>query len=112
MASRLTLYVDQGTDFGITLNLDETEGTPLSTSNSEFFSSVRKVFSSRKSFDIDVKGNGDGALDIEISAETTIDITPGKYEYDILMKTEDEKTFKLLEGLIFIIPTMTKIEIE
>jgi imidazoleglycerol phosphate dehydratase HisB len=110
MTTRITLFVDQGTDFGITLNLDETEGTTLNTANSEFFSSVRKVFSSSKSFDIDVQGNGDGAIDISIAAETTANVAPGKYEYDILMKTDDDKTFKLLEGLLFVIPTMTKIE--
>jgi len=110
MPTRLTLYIDQGTDFGITINLDEADGTPLTTANVEFFSSARKVFSSQTQFDFDVvQANGDGSMSIELSSESSANIKPGKYEYDILMRTENNAVFKLIEGLVFVLPTMTKI---
>jgi hypothetical protein len=110
MATRLNIYIDQGTDFAVTFNLDETDGTSLTTANSEFFSTVRKVFSSQKAFDFDaVQANGDGSISLSLSPTVSSTIQPGKYEYDILMKTDDNKLFKIIEGLVFVIPTMTKI---
>lgn len=110
MATRLNIYVDQGTDFGVTFNLDETDGTPLATANSEFFSSVRKVFSSQKAFEFEaVQADSIGSISLSLSSNISSAVRPGKYEYDILMKAEDEKVFKIVEGLVFVIPTMTKI---
>lgn len=110
MPARLTLYIDQGTDFGITINLDETDGTPLATANVEFFSSARKVFSSESQFSFDViQANGDGSMSIGLSSDVSANIKPGKYEYDVLMRAENNAVFKLIEGLVFVLPTMTRL---
>lgn len=110
MATRVNIYIDQGTDFGVSISVNEADGTPLFDSNVEFFSSTRKVFSVTKQFDFLVSsGEAPGSISIELPAEVSANIDPGKYEYDILMRTEDNNIFKVLEGLVFVIPTMTKI---
>ncbi len=111
MTNRLNLYIDQGVDFGFTLNLTDDLNQPLNTSTSEFFSDVRKVYSSSTiSFEITVTSETDGELSISVPRFATANTDPGKYQYDIIMKTEQDSTFKILEGLLFLLPTMSKIE--
>ncbi len=109
MTTRANLYVDQGVDFLLRLSimLDE-----QSTEGLAFYSSVRKVYSSDKLFDMDViveEGQED-CFDVSliITAEKSADIKPGKYQYDLIYINEENVVKKLLEGLLIIIPTITK----
>jgi hypothetical protein len=42
-----------------------------------------------------------------ISADATANVEPGKYQYDIVMLSGSTKE-KILEGLMFILPTITR----
>ena len=109
MTNRLNLYVDQGVDFGFTLEITDDLNQPLNTSTSEFYSEVRKVYSSEISFEIIVSSGTDGELSISVPRFATANTDPGKYQYDIIMKTNQNYTFKILEGLLFVLPTISKI---
>ena len=111
MTTRANLYVDQGADFAVVLDLFDSEGVDFNISDQEFKCEVRKVFSSSVAFEAVVRVNTDdndtNNLDLIISANTTADVDPGKYQYDIIMSDGLQRT-KILEGLMFILPTITR----
>lgn len=111
MTTRANLYVDQGADFAVVLDLFDSEGVDFNISDQEFKCEVRKVFSSSVAFEAVVRVNTDdndaNNLDLIITANTTADVDPGKYQYDIIMSDGLQRT-KILEGLMFILPTITR----
>lgn len=111
MTTRANLYVDQGADFAVVLDLFDAEGTDFSITNQQFKCEVRKVFSSSVAFEpivtINTDDNDTNNLNLIVTANTTIDIDPGKYQYDIIMIDGIQRS-KILEGLMFILPTVTR----
>jgi hypothetical protein len=108
MTTRANLYVDQGVDFFVTLNLSTNEGEPFEITDQQFFCDVRKLYSSKLMFTSELKVVINGVtneLNLSINPEITKTVEPGKYQYDILMV--GSSTTKLLEGLMFILPTIT-----
>jgi len=114
MTTRANFYVDQGADFITTLELETSEGTEYPVTNNEFYCQVRKVFSSRVVIDVDVEIIPNGVsndLSLTITAEKTMELEPGKYQYDVIMRdTEQGSITKILEGLMFVIPSITRIQ--
>lgn len=112
MTTRANLYVDQGVDFLLRLNvvLDDNSMEGLN-----FYSSVRKVYSSAKLFDalVTVEQAGEDFvvdLSLFIGAEKTANLKPEKYQYDVIYTNQDGIVKKLLEGILYIIPTITRPE--
>jgi len=109
MTTRANIYVDQGTDFSTFLNLSTETGVYDITSQ-QFECDVRKVFSSYSVFSPTFTvepGNEMGVVEMTIPSTVTANVEPGKYQYDVLMTTGSTKE-KILEGLMFILPTVTK----
>lgn len=111
MTTRANLYVDQGVDFAIVLDLFDTTGADFNISNQDFKCEVRKVFSSSIAFEaevtVNINDNDANNIDLVVSANTTANVEPGKYQYDIIM-TDGIQRSKILEGLMFILPTITR----
>lgn len=111
MTTNASIYVDQGVDFAVTLDLFDTDGADFTITDQQFRCEIRKVFSSTKAFEATIVVNTDdndlNNLDLIISGEVTRNAAPGKYQYDILM-FDGLQTVKILEGLMFILPTITR----
>ena len=112
MTTRANMYVDQGVDFAVTLDLFDIDGYDFNIDDQIFKCEVKKVYSSTSAFEAQVSINTDDAglnnLNLIINANTTADIDPGKYQYDIIM-IDGNQRYKLLEGLMFILPTVTSV---
>lgn len=109
MTTRANLYVDQGTDFAIVLDLFDAEGQEFDISYQTFKCEVRKVYSSTKAFEATLEIFQDSLvnnLELIIPADATRNEAPGKYQYDLIMFDGLQST-KLLEGLLFLLPTIT-----
>lgn len=113
MTTRANLYVDQGTDYLISLDLFTDEGEEFNTDTYEFFSSVRKLYSTTVAFTIECRvvtsDNDPNNFELYISPEQTEDLDPGKYQYDVLMKDDAGNIEKIVEGIIHIVPSITRI---
>jgi hypothetical protein len=108
MTTRANIYVDQGTDFSTFLNLSTEVGIYDITSQ-QFECDVRKVFSSSSVFSptfVIEPGGETGVVEMQIPREVTANVEPGKYQYDVVMLNGNTKE-KILEGLMFILPTIT-----
>ena len=109
MPPRANIYVDQGTDFSTFLNLSNESGVYDITSQ-QFECDVRKIFSTTSLFSptfVVEPGGETGVVEMVISADATANVEPGKYQYDIVMLNGNIKE-KILEGLMFILPTVTR----
>jgi hypothetical protein len=114
MSIRSNLYVDQGTDYQVTLDLGAINAEENSgLANSQFFCDVKKTFSETKRFSAEMTINVDDEfilLNLFIDKDKTKDLEPGKYYYDVLSRSEVGGVKKILEGLIFLLPTTTSTE--
>lgn len=113
MTTRANLYVDQGIDFLISLELETDDGEEFPISDQQFFCQIRKMYSEKVQFEAELQVIVNGVtneLDLFISPEDTKNVKPGKYQYDLIMKKPNGNTTKILEGLMFILPTVTKIQ--
>jgi|13_taG_2_1085334.scaffolds.fasta_scaffold17370_2 hypothetical protein len=108
MSTKVNLYADQGTDFRTTIELFDGDNDELGISTYTFFSDIRKVYSETKkaSFDIETANND---VTLVLTANTTSNLTPGKYQYDVLMRKQSGELSKIVDGLIYILPTMTEV---
>ena len=112
MTTQANLYVDQGTDYVIDLDLTTTAGADYPVSNKSFFCNIKKLYSSTISAnaDITVISNSNNTLiELSLSPAATQDLDPGKYTYDVVMITQGGTQTKILEGLMHIVPTMTRV---
>lgn len=112
MTTQANLYVDQGTDYVIDLDLTTTAGSDYPVSNKSFFCNIKKLYSSAISAnaDITVISNSNNTLiELSLSPAATQDLDPGKYTYDVVMITQGGTQTKILEGLMHIVPTMTRV---
>lgn len=110
MTARANLYIDQGTDFSVDLDIFSDDGEDLPISNYTFQGDAKKVFSSSGpafEFDISYVPNSTNKVEIRLNANTSVDIDPGKYQYDVVMISPSNVRTKILEGLVFIVATMT-----
>lgn len=108
MASRSNIYIDQGADFRITIELFDGDDDELIIDNYVFFADMKKFYSSAKAADFTIeKANND--ITLTMTANTTGDLKPGKYEYDVLMKKPTGEISKVVEGLAIVVPTITEV---
>lgn len=109
MTTRANLYVDQGMDFAIVLDLFDSEGQDFSISDQTFKCEVRKLYSSTKAFEANLEVIEDtlvNNIQLIIPGAATEGKKPGKYQYDLIM-FDGMQTTKLLEGLLFLLPTIS-----
>jgi hypothetical protein len=112
MTAVATIYVDQGMDFSMTLDLYDAVGDGFQITDQQFKMEVRKLYSAPVLFEAVIEINENDSqtnnLDIKIPAEVTEGKAPGKYRYDLIMlDTNDGTRVKLLEGLLFLSPTIS-----
>lgn len=108
MSSRANIYIDQGTDFQITLELFDGDDDELFIENFNFYSGIKKMYSTSTlaTFEHTLSNND---LILELSANTTVNLEPGKYEYDVLMKKQSGEISKVVEGLAFVVSTISEV---
>lgn len=108
MGSRVNFYIDQGTDFRISFDLFDEDDDELVLSTYSFYADLKKMYSTAKAADFVIEtANND--VTIRLSANTTSDLDPGKYTYDVLMRKPTGEMSKLVEGLATVIPTVTEV---
>jgi len=59
-------------------------------------------------FTITIPTPVNGVLSMSISAANTANISAGRYVYDVLIKNSSNNTTRVLEGIVNIVPQVTK----
>lgn len=111
MASRANIYIDKGCDFRTAIELFNEAGEDYPDATIQvynFYSSIKKIYSdtSLVNFTIE-KANNDVTLvltDVQTDA-----LKPGKYQYDVIMQKQTGELSKIVEGLAFVVDTVTEV---
>lgn len=108
MTTQANIYVDQGVDFSLIINLSNDTGD-FQLTDEEFFCSVKKIYSNEVSFEGEFEiVIAENKVTLSFPSDITYYVKPGKYQYDLLMK-KDDRFSKILEGLLFLTQTITKV---
>lgn len=108
MSSQVNINIDTGTDFILTVELFNEADFDLPIENYEFFGNIRKLYSTKLIAAFQFQ-KSDNNITLILSSDTTKQLVPGKYQYDVLMQKPTGEITKIIDGLAFVIPTITHV---
>jgi hypothetical protein len=111
-AGYLDLYIDQGSDFSAEFSLDDTFSASYDLSGKTVKSEIRKSYwSANTTSTFSANANTQtGIITITMPAAVSQNISIGRYVYDIFLTNQNSNTrTKILEGMLFIDPSSTRI---
>jgi len=106
MGSRANIYIDQGTDFRISIDLFDASDDPLIIASYSFKAYMKKMYSATPIAEFTIEKGASG-ITLVLDPITTAQLKPGKYEYDVIMRKQSNELSKIVEGLAIVIPTIT-----
>lgn len=112
MAAYVELYIDQGSTFNNIINLtDDVTNSPINVSGYIVTSQMRRsYYSANISANIScvLSNVANGEITMSMTAANTANIKPGRYVFDVKAIDTYNSTSRILEGVITIIPSVTK----
>lgn len=112
MATYANLFVDQGSDFQTSVELENSNGEPLDTELLTFDGSIARTAVSETTFNFEIIKSltEDGVITLRLSREITESMRPGRYIYDIVATDSGfDNRFKVLQGILEVIPQVTRV---
>lgn len=110
MATQANIYIDQGTDFATGIDVIDDNGQVVDLTLASLQGQARRLYSGSIlfEFNIAISSPTEGKAVLELDSVTTESLPPGKYRYDVIIDLPNGSRTKLLEGLVFIIETVTE----
>lgn len=108
MSSQLNIYIDKGTDFRLTVELFDDNDLDLPIENYQFFGDIKKLYSTKRTAEFSFEQSNNDITMI-LDADSTSQLTPGKYQYDVLMKKPTGEVSKIIDGIAFVVSTITEV---
>jgi len=105
------LFLEQGSTFTTNITLDDIDGVPFDLTNVTAKSQVRKSYYSANTtaeFVVTINTPTSGVILLTLSAPTTANIAAGRYVYDVAIKDTANTVTRVLEGIVNVIPQVTK----
>jgi hypothetical protein len=110
MSAYINLQIDAGTDFQLTLDLAEDDGTPIDCTGSTFNSQIKySYYTSNVTAYLMVTpiDAANGTTLLSIDAANTANIPPGRYVYDIRRTDPVGIVSRIIEGIVTVTPQVT-----
>ena len=110
MATVAYLDIDQGSDFIVSMNLENDDGTPMDLYQYTVHSQFRKSYNSTTGYNFTcaVIDPTNGIISISLPGSESSLIPAGRYLYDIEIASVSVKV-RVLEGIIVLTPEITRI---
>lgn len=112
MAEYVELFMDQGTDFSTTISInDDNTNIAVNTGGYVVTSQMRKSLLSAnatESFICTVTDAANGEITMFMASANTANIRPGSYFYDVRILDNANVVSRLIEGVIFVQPGITR----
>lgn len=111
MADFVEIDIEAGANFGLEITFQNDNGSAINLTNYTISSQLRKSYysSSAVNFTITVSTPLDGLAEIDLSANTTANISPGRYVFDVLLvENTSQFTTRAIEGIATVLPRVTK----
>lgn len=108
MASINNLYIDQGSDYQVTVTVKGNDLIGYSAA-----AQFRKSFGSSTAYNFECSVNEaavdeDGSVTLTLLGEDSDDITAGRYLYDCEITSPGGTKTRIVEGLVILTPQITK----
>lgn len=108
MATKLNLFIDQGTDFSTTIEVADDNGDPINLSTYTGRSQMRKHYTSTSYHAFTVTGDANGVITVSMNAATTANIAGGRYVWDLELVSSGNVVSRIVEGIVTINPEVTR----
>lgn len=109
-AAYSNLYLEQGTTFNATINVDDVYGSDYDLTGFTVSSQIRKSYYSSAptaTFSTSVNANT-GSITLSLNAAVTANIAAGRYVYDTLITNQNQEVTRILEGVVDVSPRVTR----
>lgn len=107
MATYSNIFIDQGSDFAMTVDLTQSVGT-LSLTGYTARGQIKKTYASSTKVDFTVSVDTTNTeLDISLSSTQTGGMKAGRYVYDIEIVSSSSHVTRVLEGQVEVTPRVT-----
>ena len=105
------LFIEQGSNYSTSITLDDVDGTPYNLTDYLAKSQIKKSYYSANATaefvtSIDVPENG--TISLSLDSGETANIAAGRYVYDLIIKSSGNTVTRVLEGIVNVIPQVTK----
>lgn len=104
------LFLEQGSDFNTSINLDDVNGLPFDLTGVTAKSQVRKSYYSANAtaeFVITINEPETGVILLSLNSANTANISAGRYVYDVVIKDGNNSKTRVLEGIVNVLPQVT-----
>ena len=111
MAIYSNLTVDQGSNFSVEIDVTDSAGDALNLAGYTVDGQIRKTYTSSTatSFTSSIPNEVGGTVKIQLSANTTNGMKPGRYVYDVeITKTTTGEVTRIVEGQLEVRPGVTR----
>ena len=106
MATKGNIYIDAGSTYSTGIKLLDGDGNPISISGYTANSQIRKDYSSLTAVNF-VTNLTNGLLTLSLDANTSANMTPGRYVYDVKLVAPNGTSVRLVEGIVTVNPQVT-----
>lgn len=110
MAIIANLFIDQGTDFSITVDVTDSAGDILDLSNYTASAQIRKTYGSSSvsaTFSTTISELS-GQVTLSLNDTQTTGLESGRYVYDLNITSEGGQTTRVIEGQAIVTPGVTR----
>lgn len=111
MATVSNLAIDQGTDYSVTIVVNDDSGSARDLTNYTGRAQMRRSYytNSNVTFLVEINNPADGEVELSLTAAQTTAIKAGRYVYDVeLVNTTSSTVERIVEGIITVYPEATK----
>lgn len=110
MAIKANLVIDQGSDFSADIDLVDANGAVYNLTNYTVAAQMRKNYaSSSASTFVTAHNSAGGKITLSLPSSNTAVIEPGRYLYDVEIRSSGGVVTRVVEGIITVTPGITRI---
>lgn len=110
MAIIANIFIDQGTDFSITVDVTDTSGGALDMSGYSAAAQIRKTYGSSSvssTFSTSI-AEATGQVTLSLTDTQTTALESGRYVYDLNVTSSGGQTTRVVEGQAIVTPGVTR----
>lgn len=111
MATTANIFIDGGANYSNIITVASSSGAPLDLTGYTTKSQMRKSYSSSTAYNFtaSVFQAQQGKVRLELTAEQTGAIPPGRYLYDVEITSPSGNKTRVVEGIATVTPEITQI---
>jgi len=110
MAIIANIFIDQGADFSLTVNVSDVDGSVLNLTGYTASSQIRKTYASSSAsgtFTTAITA-ADGQVTLSLTDTVTTALPAGRYVYDLTVTSAAGITTRVVEGQAIVTPGVTR----